>query len=56
MLVLDVEYLMGRVLASTHYEGVLGTYDFDKDRGIKPEGFDFFFIRTTPSGGLEVVK
>lgn len=43
-------------LASTHYEGVLGTYEFDQDRAIKPDGFDFLFIRTTPDGGLEMVK
>jgi branched-chain amino acid transport system substrate-binding protein len=43
-------------LLSTRYEGVLATYEFDQDRAIKPEGFDFLFIRTTPGGGLEVVK
>ena len=43
-------------LQSTRYEGVLATYEFDKDRAIKPDGFDFFFIRTTPGGGLDVVK
>ena len=36
--------------------GVLGTYEFDQDRAIKPEGFGFLFIRTTPDGGLEVVR
>jgi branched-chain amino acid transport system substrate-binding protein len=43
-------------LLSTRYEGVLATYEFDTDRAVKPEGFDFHFIRTTPGGGLEVVK
>jgi hypothetical protein len=43
-------------LLSTRYQGVLATYEFDQDRAIKPEGFDFLFIRTTPGGGLEVVK
>jgi branched-chain amino acid transport system substrate-binding protein len=43
-------------LLSTRYEGVLATYEFDQDRAIRPEGFDFLFIRTTPGGGLEVVK
>jgi ABC-type branched-subunit amino acid transport system substrate-binding protein len=43
-------------LLSTRYQGVLATYEFDQDRAIKPGGFDFLFIRTTPGGGLEVVK
>ena len=43
-------------LASTDYDGVLGHYEFDADRQIKPEGFGFLFVRTTPDGGLEVVK
>jgi branched-chain amino acid transport system substrate-binding protein len=45
-----------KALAATKYDGVLGHYEFDADRGIKPEGFDFQFIRDTPEGGLEVVK
>ena len=43
-------------LASTSHDGVLGHYEFDADRQIKPEGFGFLFVRTTPAGGLEVVK
>jgi branched-chain amino acid transport system substrate-binding protein len=43
-------------IAATNYEGVLGTYAFDADRAVKPDGFGFLFIRTTPEGGLEVVK
>ena len=43
-------------LASTSHDGVLGHYEFDADRQIKPEGFGFLFVRTTPDGGLEVVK
>jgi branched-chain amino acid transport system substrate-binding protein len=43
-------------LASTSHDGVLGHYEFDADRQIKPEGFGFQFVRTTPDGGLEVVK
>jgi branched-chain amino acid transport system substrate-binding protein len=43
-------------LASTNHDGVLGHYEFNSDREIKPEGFDFLFIRTTPDGGLDVVK
>lgn len=45
-----------KALAATKYDGVMGHYEFDADRGIKSEGFDFKFIRTTPEGGLEVVK
>jgi branched-chain amino acid transport system substrate-binding protein len=45
-----------KALAAAKYDGVLGHYEFDADRGIKPEGFDFQFIRDTPEGGLEVVK
>ena len=43
-------------LSSTSYDGVLGHYEFDADRQIKPEGFGFLFVRSTPDGGLEVVK
>ncbi len=45
-----------KALAATKYDGVLGHYEFDADRGIKPEGFDFQFIRNMPDGSLEVVK
>ena len=45
-----------KALAATEYDGVLGHYEFDADRGIKPEGFEFQFIRDTPEGGLEVVQ
>ncbi|MEP9376433.1 ABC transporter substrate-binding protein [Aquabacter sp. CN5-332] len=43
-------------LVKADYQGVLAKYQFDADRGVKPEGFDFAFIRNTPGGGLEVVK
>jgi branched-chain amino acid transport system substrate-binding protein len=43
-------------LADTHHEGALGTYAFDADRAVRPEGFGFLFIRTTPTGGLEIVR
>ncbi len=42
-------------LAATHYDGVLGRYEFDADRAIKPEGFDFLFIRSMPDGTLSVL-
>lgn len=45
-----------QAIAATHYEGVLGTYEFDANRAVRPEGFDFRFIRTTPSGDLEIVR
>jgi ABC-type branched-subunit amino acid transport system substrate-binding protein len=45
-----------KAIAGTRYDGVLGMYEFDQDRAVKPEGFGFFFIRTTPDGGLEVVR
>jgi len=45
-----------KAIAATKYDGVLGTYEFDEHRAIKPEGFGFLFIRTTPAGGLEVVR
>ena len=45
-----------KALTATKYDGVLGTYEFDADRAVKPEGFAFHFIRTTPAGELEVVK
>jgi branched-chain amino acid transport system substrate-binding protein len=45
-----------KALAAANHDGVLGHYEFDQDRGIKPEGFDFQVIRTTPNGGLELVQ
>ncbi len=47
---------LAAALAKADYQGVLAHYQFDADRGVKPEGFEFVFIRTTPEGGLEVVK
>jgi branched-chain amino acid transport system substrate-binding protein len=47
---------LAKALAGADFQGVLGRYQFDADRGVKPEGFDFVFIRTTPGGDLEVVK
>jgi branched-chain amino acid transport system substrate-binding protein len=45
-----------KALAATKYDGVLGHYEFDKDREVKPEGFEFQFIRDKADGTLEVVK
>ena len=47
---------LAKAFASADFQGVLARYRFDADRGVKPEGFGFTFIRTTPSGDLEVVK
>jgi branched-chain amino acid transport system substrate-binding protein len=47
---------LAKSLAAADFQGVLGRYRFDADRGVKPDGFDFAFIRTTPTGDLEVVK
>jgi branched-chain amino acid transport system substrate-binding protein len=47
---------LAKALGSADFQGVLARYRFDADRGVKPEGFDFTFIRTTPAGDLEVVK
>ena len=43
-------------LAATKYDGLLARYEFDDNRTVKPDGFDFVFIRTTPEGGLAVVR
>jgi branched-chain amino acid transport system substrate-binding protein len=43
-------------LGASRFEGALGRYEFDANRVVKPEGFDFLFIRTTRDGGLEVVE
>jgi branched-chain amino acid transport system substrate-binding protein len=45
-----------KALAAASYDGVLGHYQFDSDREIKPEGFDFRFIRDLADGSLEAVK
>ncbi len=45
-----------KALAATKYDGVLGHYEFDSDREVKPEGFEFQFIRDKADGTLEVVK
>lgn len=42
--------------ASTHYEGVLGKYEFDENRQIKPQDRDFYFIKDMPDGSLKVLK
>ena len=48
----DVVAALGR----TSYDGVLGHYEFDANRQVKPEGFDFRFIRDLADGTLETVK
>lgn len=44
-----------KAMAATHYNGVLGMYEFDKDRGVKPAGQDFLFIKNLPTGALQVI-
>jgi ABC-type branched-subunit amino acid transport system substrate-binding protein len=45
-----------KALAQAKYDGVLGHYEFDANREVKPEGFDFRFIRDLADGTLETVK
>ena len=45
-----------KALAQAKYDGVLGRYEFDADREVKPDGFDFRFIRDRADGTLETVK
>lgn len=45
-----------KAMAASKYEGVLGKYEFDADREVKPEGIGFLFIRNRPDGRLEVVE
>jgi branched-chain amino acid transport system substrate-binding protein len=45
-----------KALAQTRRQGVLGRYEFDRDREEKPGGLDFLFIKNTPDGHLEVLE
>src|SRR6201995_5697273 len=49
-----VDYL--KAMAATNIDLVLGHYEFDEQRGVKPEGLNFVFIRTKPDGSIEVVQ
>ena len=45
-----------KALAATHHQGVLGMYEFDSDREIKPQGLGFMFIKDRPDGSLQVLE
>jgi ABC-type branched-subunit amino acid transport system substrate-binding protein len=44
-----------KAMAATKADLVLGRYEFDEQRGAKPDGLNFVFIRTRPDGSIEVV-
>lgn len=45
-----------KAMAATSIDLVLGHYAFDENRGAKPDGLNFVFIRTKPDGSIEVVQ
>ncbi|MEJ0079218.1 MAG: ABC transporter substrate-binding protein [Alphaproteobacteria bacterium] len=45
-----------KAMAATKLDLVMGHYEFDADRGAKPDGLNFVFIRNKPDGSLEVVQ
>jgi branched-chain amino acid transport system substrate-binding protein len=45
-----------KAMAATKIDLVLGRYEFDENRGAKPDGLNFVFIRTRPDGSIEVVQ
>ena len=45
-----------KAMAATKIDLVLGHYEFDEQRGAKPDGLNFVFIRTKPDGSIEVVQ
>jgi branched-chain amino acid transport system substrate-binding protein len=45
-----------KAMGATKADLVMGHYEFDPDRGVKPEGMNFVFIRNRPDGTLEVVQ
>jgi branched-chain amino acid transport system substrate-binding protein len=45
-----------KAMAATKIDLVLGRYEFDENRGAKPDGLNFVFIRTKPDGSIEVVQ
>ena len=45
-----------KALAETKLDGVLGHYEFDANRQVKPDGLNFYFIRNKPDGELEEIK
>jgi branched-chain amino acid transport system substrate-binding protein len=45
-----------KAMAATKVDLVLGRYEFDEQRGAKPDGLNFVFIRTKPDATIEVVQ
>jgi branched-chain amino acid transport system substrate-binding protein len=45
-----------KAMAATKLDLVLGHYEFDEQRGAKPDGLNFVFIRTKPDATIEVVQ
>jgi branched-chain amino acid transport system substrate-binding protein len=45
-----------KAMAATKIDLVLGHYEFDENRGARPDGLNFVFIRTKPDGSIEVVQ
>jgi branched-chain amino acid transport system substrate-binding protein len=45
-----------KAMAATKADLVLGHYEFDEQRGAKPDGLSLVFIRTKPDGSIEVVQ
>ena len=48
--------MVKKAMAATKIDLVLGRYEFDEQRGAKPDGVNFDFIRTKPDGSIEVVQ
>jgi branched-chain amino acid transport system substrate-binding protein len=45
-----------KAMAATKIDLVLGHYEFDEQRGARPDGLNFVFIRTKADGSIEVVQ
>jgi branched-chain amino acid transport system substrate-binding protein len=45
-----------KAMAATKIDLVLGRYEFDEQRGAKPDGLNFVFIRTKPDATIEVMQ
>lgn len=45
-----------KAMGATKIDLVMGHYEFDAERGVKPEGLNFLIIRNKPDGTLEVVQ
>jgi branched-chain amino acid transport system substrate-binding protein len=45
-----------KAMGTTRIDLVMGHYEFDQQRGVKPEGMNFVFIRNRLDGTLEVIQ